>query len=97
MSRSVTLSRSWGPKIQKTIKAPWFFGQRPKSDPKIPKSERNEIELSSFHQSIPLEKLEEIPFLNAKNGLILRFLRPKTVSENNKMHPTFYSPTFFKI
>ena len=33
-------------------------------------------------------------FFNAKNKLILRFLRPKTVIENNKMHPLFYFQFF---
>ena len=38
-------------------KVPWvFMDQGPKSDPKIPKSERNEIELRSCHQSIRLDE-----------------------------------------
>ena len=44
-------------------------------------------DLGGYHHSIPLEKLFYIAF----------FYALKTVGENNKMHPTFYSPTFFKF
>ena len=38
-------------------KVPWFFlDQGSQSDPKIQKSERNEIEFRSFHHSIRLDE-----------------------------------------